>query len=142
MSMNVIKTSFVSDVIQSDKLVLVYFSAPWCGPCKQLAPTLEKLATDMTEGLKVVKINIDENQDLAARLNVRSIPTMFLFDPKSESLESRTLKSDDDFIFEFIQNKTGQTFYSGSNKSLECRTFESRVGAASYEDLVQWVNKK
>jgi thioredoxin 1 len=59
--------------------VLVDFWAPWCGPCKAIAPILEELATDFGAKLKVVKINVDDNKEAAMKYNVRSIPKLILF---------------------------------------------------------------
>ena len=69
--------SFASDVLQSDKPVLVDFWAEWCGPCHAVAPVLERIADE--HNLKLVKVNIDENQGLATRYGVMSIPMMVLF---------------------------------------------------------------
>ncbi len=70
---------FESEVMEEAKPVLVDFWAPWCGPCKTLGPVLEELAKDNEGRLKVVKVNVDENQDLAQKYDVMSIPTMFVF---------------------------------------------------------------
>ena len=70
---------FESEVMEESKPVLVDFWAPWCGPCKTLGPVLEELAKDNEGRLKVVKVNVDENQDLAQKYDVMSIPTMFVF---------------------------------------------------------------
>jgi len=73
--------SFVADVIEQSKTipVIVDFWAPWCEPCKQLTPTLEKLVTQNGGIVKLVKVNVDENQQLAAQLQVQSVPTVFGF---------------------------------------------------------------
>lgn len=70
---------FETVVIQEKIPVLVDFWAPWCGPCKMIAPVLSELAADNRDRLKVVKVNVDENPDLAARFDVMGIPTMILF---------------------------------------------------------------
>jgi thioredoxin 1 len=72
-------TSFVDHVLESDKPVLVDFWAEWCGPCRAIGPILEDVATDRQDSLRVVKVNIDENPDLARQFGVRSIPTLLLF---------------------------------------------------------------
>ena len=63
----------------SDNLILVDFWAPWCGPCKQLTPLLEKIINKAKGKVKLVKINIDENQQIAAQLKIQSIPAVFAF---------------------------------------------------------------
>jgi thioredoxin 1 len=75
-----VKTSdFDQEVLQSDKAVLVDFWAEWCGPCHAVSPILDKIAAERGDELKLVKVNIDEEQDLAMRYGVQSIPTMILF---------------------------------------------------------------
>lgn len=76
---NISDAEFEKEVLQSPVPVLVDFWAPWCGPCRMLAPVLDKLADKQGEALRIVKINIDENAQVAAAMSVRSIPTLALF---------------------------------------------------------------
>ena len=71
---------FQEEVLNSEVPVLVDFWAPWCGPCKILAPTLEEISTENRERIKIVKINIDENQLIAGKYGIKSIPTMMIFE--------------------------------------------------------------
>ncbi|MGM0689808.1 MAG: thioredoxin [Bacillota bacterium] len=73
------ESQFDQEVMKETLPVLVDFWAPWCGPCKMLGPILEELAAANDSRLKVVKVNVDENPDLAQKYEVMGIPTMFLF---------------------------------------------------------------
>ena len=71
--------NFQAEVIESEVPVLVDFWAPWCGPCRRVAPVVEEIAKEKGEALKVVKMNIDDNQQTAMTFNVMSIPTLMVF---------------------------------------------------------------
>ncbi len=70
--------NFEKEVLQSDKTVLVDFYADWCGPCKMLSPIVDELSEEYSQ-YKFCKLNVDENEHLAAKYNVMSIPTLFVF---------------------------------------------------------------
>jgi thioredoxin 1 len=71
--------SFDSDVLKADVPVLIDFWAPWCGPCKAIAPVIDELAKDYAGRLKVVKMNVDDNPNTPSQYGVRSIPNLLLF---------------------------------------------------------------
>lgn len=72
------KSNF-SDIIKGEKAVLVDFHATWCGPCKTLAPILKEVKAELGDTVKIVKIDVDKNQELAGKYQVRGVPTMILF---------------------------------------------------------------
>ncbi len=78
-SVKIDQSNFKSDVLESDKPVVVDFWAEWCGPCKAIAPDLEAISDEMAGDVTIAKINMDENPDLAAQYGVRSIPTLLMF---------------------------------------------------------------
>ncbi len=76
--LNITKENFEQEVLKSDKPVLVDFWASWCGPCKMLGPVIEEVGNEVTD-TKIVKINIDEQMELASQFGVMSVPTLVLF---------------------------------------------------------------
>ncbi|MBR2786147.1 MAG: thioredoxin [Clostridia bacterium] len=80
--MKVIKlnsNNFQEEVMESNKVVLIDFYADWCGPCKMMSPVIDEIANEVSENVKVCKLNVDESQDLAVKYNVMSIPTLIIF---------------------------------------------------------------
>ena len=77
--LNITSLNFENEVLRSDKPVLLDFYADWCGPCKMLAPVLHEIAEENAGALKVGKINVDEQMELAMRFQVSSIPTLVVF---------------------------------------------------------------
>jgi thioredoxin 1 len=82
MSENIVHTTdteWETDVLKSDKPVLVYYWAEWCGPCKMIAPILKEIADEYGDRLKIVKLDIDANQETPPKYGIRGIPTLMLF---------------------------------------------------------------
>ena len=79
MPKQVTDNSFTGDVLKAEKPVLVDFWAEWCGPCKQIAPSLEAISEELGEKMTVAKLNIDENPMTPSKYGVRGIPTLMLF---------------------------------------------------------------
>ena len=74
--MNITKNNFEQEVLPSDKPVLIDFWAPWCGPCRMLSPVISEIAEEYGDKVKVCKVNVDDEGELAASFNVMSIPTL------------------------------------------------------------------
>lgn len=68
-----------NDIINSNDLVLVDFYPDWCGPCKMMSPILQEVKTNLKEAVKIIKVNVDQHQDLASHFMVRGVPTLMLF---------------------------------------------------------------
>ncbi len=93
--------SFDAAVLAAGGSVIVDFWAPWCGPCKMVGPVLEKLAAEHEGKAKVVKVNVDENQELAAKFGIMSIPTVILFEGGKVKQQLIGARSQKDYEREF-----------------------------------------
>ncbi len=87
-AMHITKENFEAEVIQSEKTVLLDFWAPWCGPCRMVAPIVEEISIERPD-VKVGKIDVDEQPELAARFQIQSIPTLMVF--KNGELTQRVI---------------------------------------------------
>lgn len=77
--MNLNSNNFNEEIRNTDKLVLIDFFANWCGPCKMLSPIISEIADTFSDSVKVCKVNVDDNQDLAMKYNIMSIPALLFF---------------------------------------------------------------
>ncbi len=103
MAMELTMENFDSEVMNSDLPVLIDFWAPWCGPCKMIAPIIEELSKELDGTVKVCKVNIDDNQQLAVKYNVASIPTLLVFN-KGELVNTAVGARGKDAILDMVKN--------------------------------------
>ena len=96
--------NFENEISNSTLPVLVDFWAEWCGPCKTLTPILEELSSELENKIQIAKVNLDENQDLAAKFSIRSIPTLLLF-KNGELIDTKVGLSPKNDLSEWIENK-------------------------------------
>ena len=112
--------SFAADVLEASRQVpvIVDFWAPWCGPCKQLGPALEKAVADANGAVKLVKVNIDENQEIARQLRIQSIPTVYAF-KNGQPVDGFMGAIPDSQIRTFVQQLAGGTSHGGADHAVE-----------------------
>lgn len=96
--MTLTNDNFKSEVLESDKPVLVDFWASWCGPCRMVSPIVDEIAEEASDKFKVGKINVDEQPDLAAQFNVMSIPTLIVFKNGATAQTSVGVRSKADIL--------------------------------------------
>jgi thioredoxin 1 len=104
MAIQATDANFEQEVLKCDMAVLVDFWAPWCGPCRAMAPVIDELAEEFTGRLKVAKLNVDENQATPSKYGIRAIPTLILF-KDGEVLEQVTGAVSKSSIKEMISSK-------------------------------------
>ncbi|MBN1462650.1 MAG: thioredoxin [Paludibacteraceae bacterium] len=92
------ETKNFKEIIQSDQPVVIDFYAPWCGPCKAMTPILENLKSKLGEQVKIIKIDVDENPDIAVELEIRSIPTLMIYQNGEKKWKKVGLSSVDEML--------------------------------------------
>lgn len=99
----ILDNEFESEVIKNKKVVLLDAYATWCGPCKMLAPELEKLQIETADWLEIIKVDVDEAEDVAVKLNISAIPALFVF-KNGEMIDSTMGFKTVDQLREFVES--------------------------------------
>ena len=142
---DVSESDFNEKIIEASekKLVIVDFWAPWCGPCKQLTPILEKVVSNSSDKVILTKVNIDENQQIAAQLKIQSIPTVFAFKNKQIVNAFQGVLSEADVI-KFLEKALGEKlnvdnaeFYKSMDLLIKNNNFDE-----AKESLIEFIAEK
>ena len=141
---DVSEADFNDKVIEAsnDKLIVVDFWAPWCGPCKQLTPVLEKIIKNASDKVSLVKINIDENQQIASQLRIQSIPTVYAFKDKQIVNAFQGVLPEGQII-EFIEKCLGSKLsedFSEFFENIKLIMTEDKIDEAK-EALIEFISK-
>src|SRR5260221_4574712 len=123
--------TFAADVLEASREVpvIVDFWAPWCGPCKQLGPALEKAVNEAKGAVRLVKINIDENQEIARQLRIQSIPTVYAF-KNGQPVDGFMGAIPDSQIRTFVQQLAGDASHGGADHAVEVLAAADKAFAA------------
>ena len=123
--------SFAADVLEASRTipVIVDFWAPWCGPCKQLGPALEKAVSEANGAVKLVKVNIDENQEIARQLRIQSIPTVYAF-KNGQPVDGFMGALPESQVRTFVQQLAGGAGHGGADHAADVLTAADEAFAA------------
>lgn len=105
MAKEITDANFESDVVNAGKVTLVDFWAPWCGPCKQLAPLIDELSTEKGDKIDVYKCNIDDNPESPSKYGVRGIPTLMIF-KDGKLIDSKVGSIQKSALYEWVESNT------------------------------------
>ena len=101
--LKITESNFEEEVLQNQKQTLVDFYADWCGPCQMMAQVIEKIATEVPDDTQIGKVNVDENQELAIKYDVESIPTLILFENGEEKKRLLGVRDKQEILDEMLK---------------------------------------
>ncbi len=101
--LKITESNFEEEVLQNQKQTLVDFYADWCGPCQMMAQVIEKIAKEVPENIQIGKVNVDENQELAIKYDVESIPTLILFEDGKEKKRLLGVRDKQEILDEMLK---------------------------------------